>query len=59
MAVIFYILQTIAGFILFVFGGAMIGNENTMLALIGGMVSAIGLMTFVCFAILIDSGLKR
>lgn len=52
MIALFYFLQSIAAFCLFVFGGAMIEDQDIIVSLIGMMVCLIGFMAFITFGIL-------
>lgn len=58
MIALFYILQAIAGFCLFVFGGAMIEDQDIVVALLGMFICLMGFVVFVTFSILFSNQIK-
>ena len=58
MALLFYFMQIIAGFCLFLFGVALIEDQDIAVAFLGMMFSIMGLVVMLAFVMLFDRELK-
>lgn len=59
MVLFFYLMQVVAGFLLFIFGASMIEDQDIVVAIIGMLLTIIGFMVAVAFTLLVDHELKR
>ena len=58
MALLFYVMQVIAGFCLFIFGAAMIEDQDFAVALFGMMFAVMGFIVMIAFVMLVDRELR-